>query len=269
VNGVELAYVEQGAGDALVFVHGALSDYRSWLEMGAPFAARYRTITYSRRAHFPNAWPAGYTASDPEVHAADLAALVEALGLGPAHLFGHSIGGVTTLVLAARRPELVRTLVLGEPALFGWLGATAEGRALRAAFAAAVEEPARRAFERGDPEAGVRAFIDGVFGDGAFAAAPPEVRAVTLDNAPEMRVELATPPETLFSSLTREDVGRLRAPTLLLAGELSPPIYRFIGDELARARPDAERVTLPGVSHDLYNPAAFQGALLDFFARHG
>jgi len=91
-NGVELTYVAQGAGDPVVFVHGSTGDFRGWLEHLALAAGRYRAITYSRRGHYPNAWPADYSACTPEAHAADLAALIAALGHGSVHLVGHSYG---------------------------------------------------------------------------------------------------------------------------------------------------------------------------------
>jgi pimeloyl-ACP methyl ester carboxylesterase len=50
-------------------------------------------------------------------HAATLAAYVESRGDGPVHLLGNSLGGTVALVVAATRPELVRTLTLVSPAL--------------------------------------------------------------------------------------------------------------------------------------------------------
>lgn len=55
VNDVELAYVEQGAGEPVVFVHGGLNDYRAWGAQLDPFGERYRAVAYSRRHHWPNA----------------------------------------------------------------------------------------------------------------------------------------------------------------------------------------------------------------------
>src|SRR5262245_60299590 len=54
VNGTELAYVELGQGEPVIFVHGGLQDYRMWAEHLPKFAVRYRAIAYSRRNHFPN-----------------------------------------------------------------------------------------------------------------------------------------------------------------------------------------------------------------------
>lgn len=269
INGADVACVEQGAGDGFVFVHGAAGDYRSWLESSVPFAERFRTVLYSRRGHYPNAWPADYAACDPEIHAADLAALIESLDAGPVHLFGHSIGGVAALVLAFRRPDLVRTLILGEPPMFGWLGDTEEGRSVFARFSADALAPANAAFAQGDVEAGVRAFIDGVIGEGAFDEIPPPVRDAVMDNAAELRVQVATPPETLFSSLSRADVARIQAPTLLLVGAFTPPIFRLVTDDLARSLPNAEVASIPDASHDLYNPPVFHDAVARFVAQHG
>jgi pimeloyl-ACP methyl ester carboxylesterase len=49
VNDVDLANVEQGHGDPVVFVHGSLGDYRLWDAQMAPFGERYRVVAYSRR----------------------------------------------------------------------------------------------------------------------------------------------------------------------------------------------------------------------------
>jgi non-heme chloroperoxidase len=268
VNDTELTYVEQGRGDSILVVHGTVGDYRSWSERLQPLAEHYRLITYSRRAHYPNAWPADYARCLPTVHAADLAALIETLRLGPTHLLGHSYGGLVALVLAHQRPDLVRTLVLGEPPLMPLLNATEEGRALVAAVVADEREPARLAFADGDPEAGVRVFIDSVLGEGTFAILPQVDRDQMLDNAAALRAELETPPERFFSTLACKDLRRMDQPVLLLSGELSPAVFHHITRELARCLPSVEQVMILGVSHGLWKPPVFTDAVLGFFAKH-
>lgn len=49
VNGTELAYVEQGQGQAVVLVLGGVGDYRDWTNQMPAFSARYRVIAYSFR----------------------------------------------------------------------------------------------------------------------------------------------------------------------------------------------------------------------------
>ena len=115
----------------------------------------------------------------------------------------------------------------------------------------------------------MRIFIDGVIGEDGFDQCPAPVQAEMMDNAAEMIVELETPPEAVFSTLSREDVRGVSMPTLLLSGELSPPVFRAITDELAHSLPQVERVMIPGVSHDLGDAATFTEPVLGFLAKHG
>lgn len=269
VSSVALHYLDQGRGAPVVFVHGSVDDYRGWAAQMAPFAEHYHAITYSRRYHYPNVAPGLGDAYAAATQVEDLAALVRALGLGAAHLVGSSYGALVALALAAQRPELVRTLVLGEPPLLPWLPAVPGGEALLADFMATAFGPAREAFARGAAERGVQAFIDGVLGAGAFAHLPPPVRADMLDNADALRLETATPATAYFPAFTPEDARGVERPTLLVSGELSPPLFGRIADALERCLPRAERVTIPAASHAIHagNPPAYNHAVLNFLAR--
>jgi pimeloyl-ACP methyl ester carboxylesterase len=270
VNDSELAFVSQGDGDAVVFVHGSVNDYRSWRNQMPPFAERYRTVAYSRRYHWPNPPPGEGTDYAIDRHVADLGDVIENLDLAPARLVGSSYGAMTALTTAISRPDLVHSLVLGEPPLMPWLATLPEGAPLLDAFLTGAFGPAQQAFARGEPEVGVRTFIDGVIGPGAFDRMPPPAREVMLDNAAEMRVETKTPPETYFARITPDDVRGLSAPVLLLEGEHSPRMFGVITDELARVLPAAERVTIPGASHGMHGqqPDAYNDVVLAFQANY-
>ena len=268
VSGAELTFVEQGQGDAVVFVHGALGDYRDSIEVMPPFAERYRVISYSRRRHWPNAWPDDDSGCEAPVHAADLTTLIDALELAPAHLIGFSYGALTSLLVAADQANLVRTLVLGEPPLMQWLSALPDGQPAAADFTAAVNA-CGEAFARGESEAGVRGFVDAVIGEeGAFDQIPPDNQAVLMDNAAELRLGVDTSFETMHPPFFCEDARQVRVPTLLLGGELSPLFFSRITEELARCLPIVERVTIPGVSHDLGDPQGYIETVLAFLAKH-
>jgi pimeloyl-ACP methyl ester carboxylesterase len=268
VNEVDLAYVEQGQGEPIVLVHGSLNDYRSWRGQLEPFSVDHRVVAYSRRFHWPNARPAAGDVVSASQNAADLAALIERLGLAPAHVVGSSYGAMTALTLAVARPELVRALVLGEPPLLPWLARAPEGAALFDAFMADAFGPAGEAFARGDDEAGIRRFIDGVIGPGAFDRLPEPARAMMRDNAAAERAETVSPPDRYFPDLSTDDVAGLAMPVLLLEGERSPRMFHLITDELARAAAHAERVVIPAASHGMHgqNPVAYNQAVLDFIA---
>jgi non-heme chloroperoxidase len=268
VNGTELAYVEQGQGHPLVMVHGSLSDYRSWDRQMEPFAQQYRAIAYSRRYHHPN--PCGGYELDysPMLHADDLAAFISALGLGRAHILGDSYGAYTVLFCAAHHPELVQTLVLGEPPILPLLESSAEGRALRASFLGGAWEPAGQALQKGAFEQGMRVFVDGVSETGAFDQIPLADRAAMLDNALEMKAETASP--GAFPAFSCEDARRIMAPALLLTGERSPRMFHLITDELARCLPNCQRVQIADAGHAIHswNPLAYNETVLAFLGRH-
>ncbi|HMM41589.1 MAG TPA: alpha/beta hydrolase [Thermomicrobiales bacterium] len=270
VNDVDLAYVEQGQGDSVVLVHGGVNDYRSWRRQMEPFAARRRVIAYSRRYHWPNARPDGDVPYRLAQHVADLGSLIETLDLAPARLVGSSYGAMTSLTFAVRRPELVRSLVLGEPPLLLWLPQLPGGSELLESFLTNGFGPAREALARGEGEAGVRLFINAVLGPGMFDRLPEPTREMMVSNVPEMRLETATPLEEYLSDVTPEDVERVEIPTLLVVGEISPAMFPLITDELARRLPNAERATIPGASHGMHgqNPAAYNEVVSAFLARH-
>jgi non-heme chloroperoxidase len=98
----------------VLFVHGALEDYREWEPQRAAIAEHHRFVTYSRRYHWPNAWAGDGSDYSYELHAADLAAFIGALGAGPVHLVGHSWGGSVAMLMALDHPELVRSLTVLE-----------------------------------------------------------------------------------------------------------------------------------------------------------
>jgi non-heme chloroperoxidase len=272
VNGTELHYVERGEGTPLVFVHGGLGDFRTWLPQVESFSEQYRAISYSRRAHYPNPWPHDYK-SAMAVHVEDLAALIEKLVGGPsprAHLVGNSYGAYICLLLALRHPGLAHTLVLAEPPVQPMLRRLPGGRLLLEEFERDAWRPAGEAFARGDMEGGVRLFIEGAVGREEWEKLTPRVRAAMMKDAPEMAVSATSPDyEARMPDLTCEDVAQIKAPTLLLYGERSPRMYRLINDELARCLPHAEQATIPNAAHVLHshNPDEHDRLVLDFLGR--
>src|SRR5262245_53911806 len=112
VNGIKMYYEEHGHGEPLLLLHGALGslDSRSgWAMLLSVLSSRYRTITVEHRGHGRTNNPAGRLTY--ALIADDIAALVEQLDLGRAHLAGVSDGGIVCLALGMTRPDLVLSLV--------------------------------------------------------------------------------------------------------------------------------------------------------------
>src|SRR5262249_33479492 len=99
----------------LVLVHAGICDRRMWEPQMASFAQHFRVVAYDLRGFGQTDTPAG-----PYSHAADLAGLLDALGLERAHLLGCSRGGGVALDLALAQPERVSALVLVSSAPSGY-----------------------------------------------------------------------------------------------------------------------------------------------------
>lgn len=106
---VALAVQELGAGPPLLVLHGLLGQGRNWASLAKPLAARRRVLLVDLRNH-------GRSPHRPEMSypamAADLAALLDRLGLARASFLGHSMGGKAAMVLACTAPERVDRLVV-------------------------------------------------------------------------------------------------------------------------------------------------------------
>jgi pimeloyl-ACP methyl ester carboxylesterase len=253
---------------ALVLVHGGLGDYRSWEPQLPALSRRFHVLSYSRRYSYPN--ENQVIAHDHSVfaEAEDLAAFITRLQLSRVHLVGHSYGAFTALVLALKRPEMARTLVLAEPPVHRWIKDVPGGEELFEQIATRVWEPVRRAFECGDIERGVRIFTDGIGGPGYFDSLPAGARAARLQNARALQALMQS--SDAFPALAREDVWCLAVPILIIEGEQTIRIHRLVDDEILRCVPGSERIVILHAGHDTPrdNPGAFNEAVLNFLSRN-
>ena len=265
VNGVDLSYLDEGAGDAVVLVHGGfVGDFRSWRFQIGPFSNQYRTIAYSLRYNYPGILVGDGLDYTPTVHAEDLAGLVKKLELKPAHIVASSYGGVVALLLARRHPELVRTLVLSEPALLSWLRDLPGGAAVLEAMETKSTDPAKMAAQQGAMEEALRLFIDGVVGRGVYDKLPKEARQAGMENAHLIAAY------NISGAFSRDDAKTISIPTLLLTGDRSPQMYLTVADELASCMSNVERGRITAASHVLhsFNPTMFNETVLKFLSRH-
>jgi non-heme chloroperoxidase len=267
VNGVDLHYLEIGKGVPVIFVHGGLDDYRMWDAQLKPFSQQYRVIAYSRRYNYPNNNPRIHPDHSAIAEADDLAALIKKLKLGPAHIVGHSYGALTALFLAVRYPQLVRTLVLAEPPVMQWAEEKAEGRALLTEFMGNLWKPAGEAFRQGDREQALRVTVKYFAGEGVFDQVPEAQRKYWMGNLREWQA--LTTSRDAFPALSREDVKRIKAPALMLSGERTLNIHKFVDGELQPLLLNGERVMISNASHDMWSelPEACGRAALAFLAK--
>ena len=261
-NGTTLGYIEKGDGDAIVFVHGAVCDLRIWLDQVELFSQNYRAISYSRRSH----WPAGHHTSNGTYlrteHARDLILFLDALHLKKAHIVGHSYGAAVALLAAIERPDLIRSLTLGEPSPF--LGLFDESELELISRQKIGFDEARMLAESGQATAAVRKFLSVIVGADVLDQLPPAAKSVVSDNAatlsPMLEHYYESPP------LDRDRLNRITFPTLLIAGEFSPRIALLGNSRLNECLPNSREVILPEVSHGLHieDPTGFSRVVRDF-----
>ena len=265
VGGAALDYIDQGSGVPVVFVHGSIGDLRTWALQVDSFAERHRVIAYTRRHYHgsedprPNQTPSASSAAD------DLIALIGELRLAPTHVVGASYGAFTSMLAASKRPDLVRSLVLGEPPAASVLSADPDGKRVWDQFLETAFEPGRAKISAGDIDGGLRTFVDGVIGPGAFDTLPPPIQDRMRENAHTLPLEAE--PADAFGA---QDASRITMPVLMLGGERSPSMFAEINKRLRMLLPQAEQAEIPAASHAMQaeNAPAYNEAVLRFLAAH-
>lgn len=108
-------YEMRGAGPLLLIIPGGPQDAGVFADLSGRLADRHTVVAYDPRGNSRSRFDGAPEEQRLDVHGDDAAALIEALGGGPADVFGTSGGAQIGLNLAARYPALVRTLVAHEP----------------------------------------------------------------------------------------------------------------------------------------------------------
>jgi len=227
-----------------VLVHGSWGNHHNWDSVVPAFERTFRVLTYDRRGHSQSERSGNQGHVEEDV--ADLAALIDHIGRGPAHLVGNSFGGAIVLRLAGERPDLFRTLIVHEPPLFRLLDHEPQ---VQAALSAIMERMGvvMRMLEAHDYPGGARQFVETIaFGPGAWERLPPEQRETFIFNASTWLDEMRDP-EALAINLDRLQAFSARA--LLTHGGKSPPIFPLVVSQIAQKMPRAVTSTFPGAGH--------------------
>ena len=241
-NDLEMGYEQLGAGPPLILLHGASSSGR------VDFAAQIPALASAFRLLLPDARGHGATRWDPALgfHGAwlvdDLEAMVDALGLETFHLVGFSMGALTALGFAVRRPERVRTLVVA---------AITVEREPRASVARRLLDPGR--IERDDPSwaAQVARRHDRVQGPDTWRRLLPAIAA-----------DAAVQP-----LLGPRELRTITAPTLVVCGDRDPMAPVDQVSSLARHVRDGRLLIVPDCGHEVLSerPALVNEALGGFY----
>ena len=252
---VRLHHHEQGPVDGPAVVLGPSLGTRlaMWDRLADELSDRYRVIRYDTRGHGASPVTPGPYSTD--VLTEDVVALADSLGLERFAVVGLSLGGAIGQTLAATRPERVSSLVLcctgpsfGDPR--PWQERAARVRAEGMAW---LREPTKQRWFTRD-----------------LLESQPDECARLLDMLTGTSPEgYAACCEALGSFDMSEHLGRIKAPTRVVAGAQDPVITPEVAASLADAIPDAELVVLHDASHlaNADRPEAFNTAVRDHLER--
>lgn len=244
VADVELFYRERGDGPPLLLLPGHGTDSAYWGLQLAGLSADFRVLALDHRGTGRSS--RGAAPLTVERMAEDALGLLERLGIGSAHVLGHSMGGLVAQALALRAPARVQRLVLA---------------------ATFCRPPARSRFMSGlnsqtlatlGPRAYATLMMGWSYTLGFFEGRREEAEELRgrwawhLERQPLDPRVLAEQAEAVAETDLSGRVGGLRCPTLVLVGEedwLTPP---GLSRELAERIPGARLEILRGAGHALH-----------------
>lgn len=242
-GGVSIHYVDEGAGDPVVLVHGfAASLEANWRAPGvisALITAGRRVIALDCRGHGKSDKPRDFKAYGGTRMADDVLAVMDKLSVDRADLVGYSMGGLIAASLPVRHPERFRSVTLagvGDALVAGFPAerSASIARALESDDGGKSENPAARAF---------RVFAERSGNDLSALAAMQRARRGGFDPAKLAAVKL---------------------PVMVLVGAADTLIGS--ADRLAAAIPGATYVKVPGDHLSAVAAPQFRRAIVDFLA---
>jgi pimeloyl-ACP methyl ester carboxylesterase len=260
-NGINIYYESQGEGEPLLLIAGLGATHYLWELQVPSFARWYRIVTFDNRG-------SGETDKPPEPYsvslfADDTAAMIDALGIERAHVYGQSMGGLIAQEFALRHPQRLRSLVLG-CTTFGGPNSV-------------LPSPQAAALLSGMPNLPEDQAVDRVLE--LFYS--PRYRREHAEEA-RRRIQsyfpLRTPPDAyarqLVACLTFDAYDRLpqiATPTLVINGAEDALIPAENSRIMAQRIPAAELILFPEVGHLYFHevPEEADAAVADFLRRRG
>jgi len=257
---VDLEYYVEGDGPPLLMVMGFAGQANSW---GEPIVSRLREqftcIRFSNRGTGASDCPEAPTTV--RMMTDDTVALLDALDIKQAHVFGISMGGMIAQEIVLNYPERVNGLVLGCTSP-GWSHgevASPEVTALMAPKPGLTREEQVRNFWTAIC---APAFIESGAEFLEEMLATSLKQATSIDTIVKQSVAIQG-----FDSFDR--LSQIKAPTLVIHGDIDRLVPPANGDVLAGAIAGAEKLTLSGAAHMFFweQPENAADAIIEFLAR--
>jgi pimeloyl-ACP methyl ester carboxylesterase len=257
---------DPGTGDApgVLLLHGLMGRASHWASTARWLSGRHRAVALDQRGHGQSEKPAGDDRAGftREEYVEDAEAAVEQLGLGPAVVVGHAMGALTAWQLAAKRPDLVRALVICDMRASA-LGAASQ-REWETWFASwpvpfATLADVRRWFGEDDPRLERPDPARGEFFAEVMTETPDGWRPVF-----DIRHMLRSREAWVYDAHW-EELALVRCPALVVRG-LDGELGRAEAQEMVRVLPHGEYAEVADAGHFIHydQPAAWRAAMEPF-----
>lgn len=254
-NGTVLRYVREGSGDPVLLLHGYLFGADWWRPQMETLRDGFDVIAVDLRGQMRSPAPDDPDGYDLWNQAEDIRGLLDALGVGSAHIVGLSMGGMIALRLTLRHPERVRSLVL--------MDTTSRPEAPENADR---YEAMRQIVRAGQLEEVLPALPPVFFSDEFIANEPQAVDAWLA----ALRGSDATGLVLVSDAIDRRDdvtdrLDEIKVPALVIHGRQDVPIPFELGEELAARIPGARFAAVDGAHQSNVDSAAETSRLIREF----
>jgi pimeloyl-ACP methyl ester carboxylesterase len=255
INGARIHFERQGSGIPIIFLHAGVADHRMWGLQVEPFAKHFDVIRPDMRGF-------GWSELPPRSWSPveDLRALIDELGLKPAHLVGCSMGGGLAIDFALQHSERMSRLVLvgagingahfgpKYPELFTEIDAAEEAKDFAAMNTAEMH-----------------LWLDGPRRPHGYVKQP--LRDLFLDmNGKNLEADYETAPIEHVDPPAATRLHEITAPTMVVVGDEDVPMVFDAADLLMEKVPHARKAVIHDAAHlpNLEHPEEFNRLVLDF-----
>ncbi len=268
VNGINVEYMDVGEGEPIVFVHGAVSDYRTWGHYLLPISERHRYISYSRRYYGTQPWPDKGEQWSSDTATADLFAFIEKLNIGPVHLVSWSSGGIIANLATAQRPDLVKSAIHYEPVANSIMAGNADDEALQQAWFSRWGKWSELVKQK-DVKGAAAELIDIVFElpENGFNSEVELSKELVRNNADSL---LLGPTGKGSIQIDCEYLKQIDTPSLIVVGQYTHAYWTRMSERFAECTPNTTLEIMHGTNHKgpIEKVQEFSELITGFVAQH-
>jgi 3-oxoadipate enol-lactonase len=259
INNSRIYYEIAGTGEPIVLIHGWSFDTRCWDDQFEIFNKKYRVLRYDLSGFGHSSLPDSVL---PYSHTKDLVSLLEYLNIKKAHVVGHSFGGKVALDFVLNYPEKVISLILADAAM------DVPGLKAPKEVISWISDTWKTGKEKGIEEA-KKVWMNG----------PPFIPAMKNPRSASKVIQMIKDysgwhwihkdPCNFPKPFHPERLNEIKAPTLILEGELNPKIYHDWADIQKKYIPNSQKEIITNSGHvlNIENPEMFNKLVLEFLSK--